>query len=193
MKPVLTAGDFIRAAATLQCEAAVIRAFAEKESRGGGFLKGQILTVRFEGHIFRRETDRKFDSSNPTLSHKYMPNCPYNRGTISDWRRLEQARQLAGDVAFECASYGRFQIMGFHYKMLGYDSAYAMVQAFNVGEAAHLDAFVRFCQTQGLVPLLRARNWLKLAERYNGLDNASNNYAPELEALYEHYRPDYPA
>lgn len=168
---------------------AVIRAFAEKESKGGGFIAGQILTVRFEGHIFRQKTGGKFDKSNPTLSHPYMRNCPFNLGTIGDWNRLEQARKLGGDIAFECASYGRFQTMGFHWKLLGYASAYALVQAFNAGETAHLEGFVRFCQKQGLVPYLITKNWAKLGLLYNGVDNqGANNYPAELQTLYEYFR-----
>ncbi|RYC69818.1 MULTISPECIES: N-acetylmuramidase family protein [Spirosoma] len=188
MKAILTPADYKRAAAALGCEVAIIRAVAEKESDGGGFLKRQLLVVRFEGHIFQRLTRGKFNKTHPTLSHAYMRKCPFNKGTISDWRRLEQARQLAGDVAFECASYGMFQIMGFHYALLGYKSAYDLVQAFNQGEGTQLDAFVRYIQKQGLADALRERRLQAFADAYNGTDSAANNYGPDLLALYEHYR-----
>ena len=187
-KPSLTVADYQRAAALLQCEVAAIRAVAEKESPGGGFLNGQILTVRFEGHVFRQKTDRKFDKAHPTLSHPYLRDCPYNKGTVGDWLRLEQARGLAGDVAFECASYGRFQIMGYHYKLLGYASAYAMVQAFSESEGAQLDGFCRFILKQGLAIYLRKHQWGLFATAYNGKDQAANHYATDIQQLYEHYR-----
>lgn len=187
MKPKLTRADFQRAAATLQCEVAAIWAITQKESQGGGFLKGQILTVRFEGHEFRKRTRGRFDKSNPTLSHPYMRDCPYNLGTVGDWRRLEAARQLAGDVAFECASYGMFQIMGYHYAMLGYESAYALVQAFNESEARQLDGFVQFILKQGLADDLRHRRWNVIATHYNGADSEANQYARDIARFYEQF------
>jgi hypothetical protein len=188
MKPKLTLADFVRAAALLQCEVAAIRAVAKKESSGGGFLKGRILTVRFEGHIFEQKTGRRFSRTHPTLSHPYMRNCPYNKGTISDWRRLEAARQLGGDVAFECASYGLFQIMGFHYAMLGYDSAYAMVQAFNESEGKQLDGFCMLIRKKGWAVYLRKLMFDAFALRYNGKDHAANNYGPDMQAYYDEFR-----
>ena len=187
-KPTLTPTDFQRVATQLQCEVAAIRAVAEVESDGGGFLKGKILTVRFEGHIFRRKTGGRFDKSHPTLSHRYMPNCPYNQGTVGDWRRLEEARRLAGDVAFECASYGMFQIMGFHYELLGYDSPYAMVHAFNESEGRQLDGFVRFISGQGLAGYLRRRDWAGLAQRDNRAAYRANQYDTKMKRWYDYFR-----
>lgn len=190
MKPTLKPADFVLAAKTLNCEPAAIRAVTKKESSGVGFLKGQILTVRFEGHIFRQETSGKFDKGFPSLSHPYRRENPYNVGTIGDWRRLEAARKLAGDVAFECASYGMFQIMGFHYASLGYASAYAMVQSFNEGESAQLAGFVKFLKVRNLGILLRKHEWAKFALRYNGHDSIANNYGPDIQRFYEQYRTE---
>lgn len=187
MKPKLTIPDYVAAAGQIGCGVSIVRALADKESNGGGFLKGQILIVRFEGHIFRQKTGGKFDKSHPTLSHPYMKNCPYNKGTISDWRRLEAARKLAGDVAFECASYGMFQCMGFHYKTLGYNSAYAMVQAFNQGEGPQLAGFIRIIRSMGLVPALRNLRFTEIAETYNGTNHADNGYVPFLRQATAYY------
>lgn len=190
MKPVLQPADFSRAAQSLGCSVAAIRAVAEVESDGGGFLKGQILITRFEGHIFRQKTGGKFDQSHPTLSHRYMEDCPYNKGPVSDLRRLELARQLAGDVAFECASYGMFQIMGFHYALLGYKSAYEMVQAFNQSESVQLDAFVKFIRRQGLDDELRELRFADFAYRYNGANYRANRYDIKMLNAYGYYLPN---
>ena len=188
LKPTLTPADYRRAAAILNCEVAVINAVSQKESGGGGFLKGRILTVRFEGHIFREKTTGTFDKAYPSLSHRYQRNNPHNKGTVGDWRRLEAARKLAGDVAFTCASYGMFQIMGFHFRLLGYANPYAMVQAFNESEGRQLDGFVQFIRQNGMAPLLRDHRFAEFANRYNGTDSDANDYGPDIQRLYEYYR-----
>lgn len=187
MKPQLTISDYVAAAVQIGCGVPIVRALADKESNGGGFLRGQILTVRFEGHIFRKKTYGVFNESYPTLSHPYMPNCPYNNGTIADWRRLELARKLAGDVAFECASYGMFQIMGFHYKTLGYSSAYAMVQAFNQGEGPQLAGFIKIIRSMGLGPAIKKLQFEEIAETYNGPNHETNGYVPFLRKATTYY------
>ncbi|WP_461042856.1 N-acetylmuramidase domain-containing protein, partial [Spirosoma harenae] len=82
------------------------------ESNGFGYLPDGRITIRFEGHRFRQYTKGRFDKSHPTISHKYMRNCPYNKGPVSDYARLKIAMALDPDAALMATSWGLFQVMG---------------------------------------------------------------------------------
>ena len=66
----LRASDFTRAAAALNCEEACIKAVAEVESRGGGFLKSGRPKILFEAHIFSKRTHHLHDKGHADLSSK---------------------------------------------------------------------------------------------------------------------------
>ncbi|WP_262919099.1 N-acetylmuramidase family protein [Niabella hibiscisoli] len=51
-KPILTEKDFQDAARQLNCEVAAIKAVAEVESKGDGFLPTGEPKILFERHIF---------------------------------------------------------------------------------------------------------------------------------------------
>lgn len=176
--------DFVNAAKLLRCDVPAIKAVCDVESEGQGFIPSGLMVLRFEGHEFRKRTKGKFDKQYPTLSHPYMEDCPYNKGTRPDWVRLEEARRLAGDVAFECASYGMFQIMGYHYDLLGYDSAWAMMIDFNKSEANQLKGFCQFVIGTGLAPALRQHRWAAFAEPYNGENYKANKYDTKLASRH---------
>src|SRR5690606_8264112 len=66
------------------------------------------------------------------------------RGGAHEWTRLKLAKQLNYEAAHEACSWGRYQIMGFHWKTLGYASVQEFVEVMSKDEAGQLDAFVRF-------------------------------------------------
>ncbi|WP_461043353.1 N-acetylmuramidase domain-containing protein, partial [Spirosoma harenae] len=81
----LTQADYEAAAALLRIPVAYVKAVRDVESNGFGYLPDGRITIRFEGHRFRQYTKGRFDKSHPTISHKYMRNCPYNKGPVSDY------------------------------------------------------------------------------------------------------------
>ncbi len=62
----LNDGDIRLAAEKLDCDEPAIRALAEVESRGGGFLSDDRPKILFEAHVFSRRTDHQFDRATPT-------------------------------------------------------------------------------------------------------------------------------
>jgi hypothetical protein len=74
-KTQLTANDYQTAASALGSgiSAAIVQAFAEVESGGrSGFGPSGLPVIAFEGHIFRKYTGKKYDSTHPKLSYKYV-------------------------------------------------------------------------------------------------------------------------
>lgn len=61
--------DYINASKELGCEVAAIKAVAEVESAGSGFLSDGQPKILFERHYFSRLTGGKFDKSYPDISY----------------------------------------------------------------------------------------------------------------------------
>lgn len=88
-------------------------------------------------------------------------------GGKQEFDRLEKAAGLGDDDAFHnaayaSASYGAFQIMGFHFKSLGYPNIDSFVSHMYTHEKAHLEAFGRFCKANDLLKHLKSKTGLLL-------------------------------
>jgi hypothetical protein len=169
------------AASKLGCEVAAVRAVIDVESRGG-FLPDGRPKILFERHYFSRLTKGKFDASHPGISHPKWGG--YGAGGAHQYDRLNQAVALDRDAALRSASWGLFQIMGDHAKALGFADAEAFVAAMVSGEAAQLDAFVRFVKKNRLDDELVRHDWAGFARGYNGPAYRANRYDEKLAAAY---------
>ena len=129
---------FAEAAEDLGCEIAAIKAVAEVESRGDGFLQDNRPKILFERHIFSRTTGRKYDGSHPDISNRKAGGY---QGGAKEHDRLKEAMALDEEAALKSASWGRFQIMGFNHAACGYDSVQDFVAAMEESEDEHLQAF----------------------------------------------------
>lgn len=187
----LTGGDLSLAAESLGVDVASVRAVTHVESRASGFLSDGRPVILFERHIMRRrlaEIGRDVD-----LLQRYLPEIINvvpggNKGGSAEHDRLYLAQQIDFDSAVESASWGLFQIMGFHWQVLGYTSAEAFAAAMTESEGRQLDAFVRFIKADaGLHRALRSKDWSDFARRYNGPNYASNKYDVKLAAAYEEF------
>ena len=161
----LTLADYSRAAQILDCEIAAIMAVALVESSGNGFNSDGTLKKRFEPSWFKR------------LSGKTASN-------------YSEAYALDPTNAMNATSWGKFQIMGFNHKVVGFSTVDAMVRAFATGEAAQLDAFVKFVQDKKLEDELQTLNWAGFAFRYNGEDYAKLGYHLKMASAYQKYKAD---
>lgn len=162
MKPTLTLADYQRAALALNCEEAAIMAVAEVESSGNGFYTDGSLKKLFEPSWFKR------------LSTKTATN-------------YSAAYQLDPANAMKSASWGKFQIMGFHYEDLGFKSVKAMVDYFAQSEVHQLNGFIAFIRLRNLEDELRTHNWPGFAYRYNGENYAKSGYHTKMAAAYAKY------
>lgn len=161
-----------------------LKAVAEVESAGSGFLIDGRAKILFEGHVFSRLTKRAYDAKHPTLSHKKWTRKHYLGGG-AEWTRLEAARALDFDAANQSASWGAFQIMGFNHRACGFLTVSAFVQAMALDAASQLDAFAAFVAREPFLTALRAQDWARFARAYNGSGYAQNQYDQKLAAAFQ--------
>ncbi len=179
-------------------ELAAVKSVNEVESSGRGFLTDGRAKILFEGHIFWRELKKRGikpqefvnDQSKDVLYPSWTKS--HYKGGAGEYSRLEKATQLSGDPAFKesayrSASWGAFQIMGFHADSLGYDSIDDFVQKMQLHEREHLKAFGKFLEANRLIRHLKSKDWAKFARGYNGPAYAQNKYDIKLQKAYEKY------
>lgn len=183
----LTQTDIERAAAELGCESAVINAVVEVESPRTGYLPDGRVMILFERHVFWRQLQAHgIDPANVNAPTSILSQARGGYvGGVAEYARLAQAVAIASEPAMEACSWGRFQLMGFHAKALGYFNASQMATAFAKGEAEQLQAFARFVQSDAeLLKALRNRKWAAFARIYNGPAYADNLYDVKLAKAY---------
>ena len=178
----LQESDFIEAAKLLNCEVAEVKAVAEVESLGSGFLSNGKPKILFERHYFHRLTGGKFSAQNPDISNKSSGGY-----TSNEYARLEKASALDRNAALQSASWGKFQIMGEHWKSLGYATLQEFINAMFASEAEQLLAFVRFVKVNKLDDELRRKDWAGFARGYNGSGYAKNSYDKKMKTAYEKF------
>jgi hypothetical protein len=139
--------------------------------------------VLLEAHHFCRRTNGKFNSSHPNIS-SFGWNRSLYRGGDREYDRVEAAYALSDWAALESCSWGQFQIMGFNYPICGFPSAKALVESFAASATNQLGALVEFLTNAGLDSALRARNWARFAEGYNGAGYRLNHYDSKLARIY---------
>lgn len=186
----LKQADLSSAAAELGVPVGAVMAVNYVESRGSGFIDDRPA-ILFERHIMYRQC-RNYGMDIDSLSARYPsiinPNRGGYEGGACEHARLDIARDIHPAAAVESASWGLFQIMGFHWHRLGYESAAAYAAAMRTTEAAHLAAFVQFILTDPeLHGALKQQRWDKFARIYNGRDYAENLYDVKLERAYARF------
>jgi hypothetical protein len=184
----LTADALLAAAAALGIELAALLAIADVESRDSGFLPDGRPVILFERHVmYRRLKKAGRDADDLAARFPAFVNASPGgyRGGAGEWYRLDLARQIDRDAANESASWGKFQIMGFHWATCGFASVAEFVDAMSESEARQLDAFVGFVQADpALLKALKALKWAEVAKRYNGPDYKKNDYDNKLATAY---------
>ncbi|SDG60945.1 Putative peptidoglycan binding domain-containing protein [Onishia taeanensis] len=190
--------DLVGAAETLDVELAAVMAVNEIESRGLGFHVGGSRNgapvILFERHIMRRRLIHH--AINPVPYQQRQPNIVNDKpggyiGGPREHERLAAADAIQGSAAIESASWGLFQIMGFHWHRLGYASAEVFAESMAISEGRQLEAFVRFIEADSaLHSALRRQDWRDFARRYNGPAFERNDYDTKLAAAYRRHAGD---
>lgn len=194
----LSENDLIEFASQFQLELAIVKAVNEVESSGKGFLISGKPKILFEGHVFWKELkNRGFNpiqysnSNNADVLYQSWTK-KYYLGGDAEYNRLQKAMQINPIKQFQeaanaSASWGSFQIMGYHAIPLGYSSVDEFVQKMNTSEKEHLNAFGRFLKVNHLIPYLQNKDWAGFASRYNGSGYKANKYDEKLANAYKKY------
>lgn len=185
--PKIDEHDILDAAVGLRVSEAHVRAIMRVETGGKRSFGPEGRPVILpEPHIFSRLTKRQFDASHPTISYRTWGKRPYPKTQAERYDMLVRMADLSFDNAFASASWGLFQIMGFHAKDLGYATPWEFARAMAKSEANHLDAFVRFIRVNRLDDELRAcrpndpKSCEAFAAGYNGRGFRANRYHQKL-------------
>ena len=178
------------AAEDLGVDVASIRTVSEVESAGGGFLSKGVPKILFERHVMNKRLVKNDLGLAARLGRDAIPELVNTKtggykGGSKEWVRLKKAMTFSYISAIESASYGRYQIMGYHWKALGYESAEEWLEQMCTSEDEHLNAFVRFIRKDSkLWGALKDKDWAGFARRYNGPGYAKNKYDIKLAAAY---------
>lgn len=190
MSKKLTEAQIAAQAKALGIEVAALRAVIEVECKGSGFNADETPVILFERHVFRQ---RLIANGKAVVADKAMRErpdlCSKSTGAYGLYSaqhgRLNAAAQYHRDSALESASWGLGQVMGYHWKALGYPSLQAFINVMYKDEASQLDAMCRYIQVNNLVNALKNKDWKSFARGYNGAAYAKNSYDVKLGNAYK--------
>lgn len=159
------------------------------EAAGAGFLSNGHPKILFERHWFSKYTGGVYDVSHPDISNKARGG--YKGGT-AEWGRFDKAAKLNEgkhrDAAIMSTSWGVGQVMGSHWKDLGFKDPQAFLTENFKSEAAQFEIMLRFIsmpKNAGMYAALKAKKWATFAKLYNGPKYAENEYDIKLAAAYQ--------
>ena len=163
----------------------VIHAVLDVESRGTGYDANGVIKL-FESHVFLRRLPeaKRAEAIAQGLGHKSWAEAKRAGNYKNNHARFLRAYELDKRAALEATSFGLGQIMGFNYRLAGYQSAWDMVVSFAESEANQLEGMINFIKSAKLDDELRAKNWAAFAKGYNGSGYKANNYDTRLAKAY---------
>jgi hypothetical protein len=190
-------GDFEAAARDMKIELAALKAVYKVESNGKGFV-GEVPKILFEGHVFWQRLKQLglrpevLARGNEDILYPAWTK-DYYVGGAGEQQRLARAQAIDRGAALESASWGLFQIMGYHWNTLGYSSIDEFVDCMGRHERDQLQAFCRFIGARKdrsgrtLAQLLAQRDWTSFAYAYNGAGYRKNAYDDRLRENYQRF------
>lgn len=184
----------------LGIEHAAMLAVVQIESGGRPFEPdGTTPRFLFEKHVFWRELGRisgalqtRAEQEGLAVS-KWVGDYRDQRTPSDRLALLRRARLIDTEAANRSCSWGLGQILGANAMWLGYTSATAMAQEMSAGVAAQVEAMERFLRARNLAGAINGRDWVAVAEAYNGKQQARHNYSGRLREAYLRWRSFPPA
>lgn len=204
MKKELTWADITRLAEEMGVEPAALAAVRDVEARGSGFLYDGRPKILFEPHVFWKQLKHRrynpaglLSRADVRAAHGDISDILYKNQDVrpygteaAQYGRLNRARTINDDAALASASWGAFQVMGYHAVPgpdsldLGWPSLIEFVRDMDE-TMGQTEAFVRYIKKSGLVPALKAHDWAAFARGYNGPGYAKNRYDLKMRLAYE--------
>lgn len=182
----------IRKADENELDAAALLAIISVESAGRVFAKVDDKLeplIRFEGHYFYRLLPKAKRNIAVTqgLAHRRAGHIKNSRYQKSRWRFLNKCIALDRDAALQSTSWGVGQVMGSHWRWLGYASVDAMIFDVRKGVGGQVELIIRFIKKANLVRFLDAQDWAGFARSYNGAGYKHNKYDLKMATAYKRY------
>ena len=141
-------------------EKAVLLAFIEVETGGKGFNNDGKIMIQFE----------------PAWMKRIAPYTPSGKWSVNkvdvqskEWEAFNEAFRLNPDAAMKSTSIGLGQIMGFHYKILGFASVGALWDDAKAGLENQITQIAKFISSdRKLAKAIVMKDWFTIASIYNG-------------------------
>lgn len=193
----LTADDYRHVADELGIEVAAIKAVVDIEAgpTAKGFWAPGKPVINFDLSMFRKFAPRN-GLSIATAKKKApvifaRPNIrKYGSQQAGQQARLDAACELNPAAGIEGTFWGMFQIGGFNWKKLGFESPEAFAAEMSRSERAQLEIFARFISVFNMVDDIRNHRWLKFALKYNGPRAKSRGYHTRMAAAYARHKKE---
>lgn len=174
----------------LGVEPLALKALIVKESSKWGAFYNNYPIILFEPTKMASELIKegidvvKLLESNPSLKDIISFNKVTKFGTLKDQlKKLAKARTISPTAAIAACSWGLFQIGGWQWREMKYDSPLVFEQkaATIEGQFELLSTFLTLVKPKALAAL-RKRDWESLKIYYNG--DGKNNWAGEIAQIY---------
>jgi hypothetical protein len=183
----LSGNDYARAADTIGCEEATIRAVCQVEARGSGLDVKNRPVILYEPHVFYRNllaSERERAVREGLAYSKWKPgNYPATQDARYD--QIDRASKINVAAALMAVSWGLGQVLGENYRLCGFKTVEDLVAKCVESEGGQLDVMVAFIVGRGLGKHLISKNWDAFAEGYNGSRYAENQYDVKLKRAYD--------
>ena len=157
-----------------------LKAVIAVESGGKGFDKntGKII-IQFEPRWFKRKAP-------------YTPSGLWSLNKVErqqqEWKAFNNAFTLNANAAMESTSIGLMQVMGFHYKLLGFTTVGIMWDFAKQSEKNQVWLGLKFIQSnKKLYKAMQLGDWDTFAYYYNGPNYKQYNYHIKLKEAVEAY------
>lgn len=154
-----------------------LKAIIEVESGGVGFAAdtGKVI-IQFEPHWFKRRSP-------------YTPSGKWSQNGVerqhNEWIAFNDAFRYNPVAAMESTSIGMMQVMGFHWRDLGFKSVGEMWDYAKESEANQVDLALRFIKrNRKLDKAIKNEDWPTVAYYYNGSQYKKFKYDTRLRAAH---------
>lgn len=175
-----------------EMDAAALLAIISVECGGKIFtnINGKLEPIiRFEGHYFHRllPKAKRNIAVVKGLAHRRAGHIKNSRYQKTRWRFLNKCILLDRDAALQSTSWGVGQVMGSHWRWLGYASVDAMIAGVRKGIGGQTELMVRFIKKANLERFIDTQDWAGFARSYNGPGYRKNKYDLKMAKAYKQY------
>lgn len=135
-----------------------------------------FISVESGGYGFDKKTGKIIIQFEPAWFKKKAPYAPSGKWSLNkvdvqskEWEAFNDAFSKDKNAAMEATSIGLGQIMGFHWKRLGYKSVGEMWDDAKLGIDRQIYQIIKFIETdKNLLKYLSIKDWHNVAKIYNG-------------------------
>jgi hypothetical protein len=143
-------------------------------------------TIRFEGHYFYRllKGDEQKRAVKLGLANLKVGGVKNPKTQEARYLLLDKAKAINLEAAIMSTSYGVGQVMGSHWKSLGFLSAADFEKSMTGSFESQVVIMAKFIIKNGLRDEANDKDWAGYARGYNGPLYRKNNYDQKIAALY---------